>query len=143
MHARRAIPWPSLIVLVVAACAPTVSAPTSPGTPAPEPGVILQPECDDTGGCGEGFVLGQRAYALVCVEVKPELVNSLVVGRGEGSYREARPIEGLPTTRWLAVRGDLICMEGVDPAHEWFLAEEQSTGLTPADVAKLREVILP
>ena len=144
MHMRRATSWLSVIVLLVAACGTSPSPPTaSTNPPQPPAGVIVEPECDDTGACGEGFVLGTRAYTLVCVGVKPEQVNPFVVGTGQGKYQEARAIEGLPTSHWVAVRGgDLPCHDD-EPDVEWFLAEDQNVGLTPEDVAKLREVTLP
>jgi len=71
----------------------------------PSPGHLQSPHCLDEGACGDGFAYDGRVYGLICTGVKPDSVSATVVASGQGVYEEARPIDGLATTRWLAVRG--------------------------------------
>ena len=110
------------------------------------PGQLETPECLDGGACVEGFLYDGRVYGLLCTGVKPDAVSGTVVASGQGVYEEARPIEGLATTRWLAVRGArLPCQPAVgEPLeHEWYLALSDQASMSEADQDVLQQVTLP
>jgi len=112
----------------------------------PPAGQLHSPDCLDEGACGEGFGYDGRVYGLICTGVKPDAVAATVVASGQGVYEQARPIEGLATTDWLAVRGaQLPCQPAVGKPlkHEWYLAMEGQHAMTEADQDVLREVTLP
>ena len=96
--------------------------------------------------CVEGFVYDGRVYGLICTGVRPDAVSATVVANGQGVYEEARPIDGLAATQWLAVRGaQLPCQTSVgEPLeHEWYLALSDQQGMTGTDQDVLQEVTLP
>lgn len=112
----------------------------------PPPGQLQSPDCLDEGACGEGFAYDGRVYGLICTGVKPDAVSATVVASGQGVYEEARPIDGLATTHWLAVRGaQLPCQPTVgEPLeHEWYLAKNDQHQMTEADQAVLPHVTVP
>jgi hypothetical protein len=89
-------------------------------------------ECDDTGGCGQGVWFDGRFYDLSCsLGVRPEALGA-TVATGNGPYREARAIEGLPTTDWLAVTGPLPCeLADGELDFEWYLVETEAVSRRP------------
>lgn len=112
----------------------------------PPPGQLEAPECLDGGACVEGFLYDGRVYGLICTGVKPDAVAATVVANGQGVYEEARPIDGLATTHWLAVRGAQIpCQPAVgEPLeHEWYLALSDQASMSVADQDVLQQVTLP
>ena len=112
----------------------------------PSPGQLQSPDCLDEGACVEGFAYDGRVYGLICTGVKPDAVSATVVASGQGVYEEARPIDGLAATQWLAVRGEqLPCQPSVgEPLeHEWYLALSDQQGMTGTDQDVLQEVTLP
>jgi hypothetical protein len=107
---------------------------------------LQSPDCEDQGACGEGFTHDGRVYGLICTGVRPDAVVDRVVASGQGVYEEARPIQGLATTNWLAVRGaDLPCQPAVgEPlTHEWYLAKADQHPMTEADQDVLSQVTVP
>ena len=112
----------------------------------PPPGQLETPECLDGGACVQGFAYDERVYGLICTGVKPDAVSATVVASGRGVYEEARPIDGLATTRWLAVRGaQLPCQPaaGEPLEHEWYLAMSDQATMSEADQGVLQQVTLP
>lgn len=106
----------------------------------------MTPPCDDTGACGDGFIVGEHLYGLICIGVDPEAVPQEVLATGDDTYAEARAITGLPSDLWLAVRGDLPCQpaQGEPLEHEWYLAQSDTT---PAHLEEwggaVRDIVLP
>ena len=136
---ERALTFAPFAALV--ACSATM--PTLTPTPSPivaPPGTIVIPECDDTGGCGEGFVVGDRFYGLTCSGVVPAAVAGEALAIGNGTYAEVREITAIPPRLWLAVRGEVPCLpaENEPLQHEWYLAQSDTT---PADLNEWEEAV--
>jgi hypothetical protein len=130
----RLIRGGAVAIALVAGTACAASSPSPTQTPMPTPivappGRILVPPCDDGGACGEGFIVGEHFYGLICVGVDPAAVAHETLATGEGTYAEARVITGLPPGLWLAVRGDLPCLPVQDEPleHEWYLVQGDAT----------------
>jgi hypothetical protein len=85
----------------------------------------MEPPCPASAGCLGGFVVGETAYGISCHGVDATAVSAEILGRGAGTFQEARALEGIPAHLWLAVRGDLPCRPaGGGPLHyEWYLAQ--------------------
>lgn len=145
MRIRMTITALLVAATLVACAAPRPTATPAPTRPAVSPGEILIPACPADADCGEGFVVGETFYGLICQGVDPAAVANQALATGDGIFAEVRAIGDLPPETWLAVRGDLPCLpaEGGSLEHEWYLAQSEVDAEDLDDWAnELREVIL-
>ena len=122
---RTTVPFAALV-----ACSAAV--PSLTPTPSPivaPPGTIVIPECDDTGACSDGFVVGDQFYGLTCSGVDPAAVAGQTLAIGNETYAEVRELTAIPPSLWLAVRGDVPCLPADDEPlrYEWYLAQSDPT----------------
>lgn len=125
---RLAVAAGTVLVALIAGCAAPSPTPTPiPTLPVAAPGEILIPACPADAGCSEGFVVGDQYYLLVCSGVDPGAAAEEALATGEGMFVETRPITGIPSELWLAVRGDIPC-QPLD--HDWYFAMN-GDGISP------------